>query len=129
MRYCLFALTALTAFAIPVRAEEVKKPDALTTAQMQKTATLGLAFFEVDAANDAFATGQVPHFLNIAGVKADAKEMNRGRAFLPSTQKEAGSWPMANRGHPGVTPGKFDGPIIHLGSAWATIALTHCAPK
>lgn len=82
-----------------------------------------------DAASDAFATGQVLYFLSIAGVKSDTKEMNHGLTFLVSTQKEDGSWPMKRRGHPGVTPGDFTWPIIHLGSAWGTIALAHCAPK
>lgn len=82
-----------------------------------------------EAASDAYATGQVLYFLNIAGVKADAKEMRRGIAFLVTTQKDDGSWPMTRRGHPGVTPGNFTWPIVHLGSAWATIALARNAPK
>ncbi len=82
-----------------------------------------------EAPSDAFATGQALYFLNIAGVTADAAEVRRGLAFLVTTQKADGSWPMTRRGHPGVTPSDFTWPIVHLGSAWATIALTHCAPK
>jgi hypothetical protein len=82
-----------------------------------------------DAPSDAFATGQALYFLTIAGVKLDAAEIRRGVAFLVRTQKEDGSWPMTRRGHPGVTPSDFTVPIVHLGSAWATIALAHCAPK
>jgi hypothetical protein len=81
------------------------------------------------AASDAFATGQAVYFLNAAGVKADSAELRRALAFLVSIQKEDGSWPMTRRGHPGVTPGNFTWPIIHLGSCWATIALAHCVPK
>jgi hypothetical protein len=82
-----------------------------------------------DAGSDAFATGQVVYFLNIAGVKADTKELQRGLAFLVSTQKEDGSWSMTRRGHPGVTPANFTVPIVYFGSSWATLALMHCAPK
>jgi squalene-hopene/tetraprenyl-beta-curcumene cyclase len=82
-----------------------------------------------DAPGDAFATGQALYFLNIAGVAPDTAEMRRGLSFLVTTQKDDGSWPMTRRGHPGVTPSNFTWPIVHLGSAWATIALAHCAPK
>lgn len=81
------------------------------------------------AASDAYATGQVLYFLNVAGVKPDRAEIQRGVAFLVGNQKDDGSWPMKRRGHPGVTPGPYDVPIIYLGSAWATLGLMRTVPK
>ena len=82
-----------------------------------------------DLPSDAFATGQALYFLCIAGAKPDSAEIRRGVAFVVRTQKEDGSWPMTPRAHPEATPTKFLWPITHLGSAWATIALVHYAPK
>ena len=82
-----------------------------------------------DLPSDAYATGQALYFLSIAGAKPDAAEIRRGVAFVVSTQKEDGSWPMTPRAHPEATPTKFLWPITYLGSAWATIALVHSAPK
>lgn len=76
-----------------------------------------------DAASDAFATGQTLYFLSIAGVKSSRPEIERGRAFLVSTQKDDGSWPMKRRSHPGVTPSANVWPITYFGSAWATLGL------
>ena len=79
--------------------------------------------------SDAYGTGQALYFLSAAGVTPDANEMRRGLAFLLSTQKEDGSWPMTRRGHPGVTPGNFTVPIVYFGSAWATLGLMRATPK
>lgn len=76
-----------------------------------------------DRPSDAYATGQALYVLNIAGVKPDHAAIQSGVAFLVSTQKGDGSWPMTRRGHPGVTPGEFTVPIIYFGSAWGTMGL------
>lgn len=80
------------------------------------------------AASDAYATGQALYALALAGVKPDGVGVRRGVAFLVATQKEDGSWPMAQRAHPGATPGKNAVPITYFGSAWATLALLRCVP-
>ena len=80
-------------------------------------------------ASDAYATGQALYILNIAGVKNDRPEIRRGVAFLVSTQKDDGSWPMTRRGHEGVTPGPFIVPITYFGSAWGTLGLLRSAPN
>jgi squalene-hopene/tetraprenyl-beta-curcumene cyclase len=76
-----------------------------------------------DRPSDAYATGQALYVLNIAAVKPDHAAIQRGAAFLVSTQKEDGSWPMTRRGHAGVTPGEFTVPIVYFGSAWGTLGL------
>jgi hypothetical protein len=81
------------------------------------------------AASDAYATGQALYVLSLAGVKNDRDEVQRGVAFLVKTQKDDGSWPMARRGHPGVTPSDNLVPITYFGSAWATLGLMRSAPK
>jgi hypothetical protein len=78
--------------------------------------------------SDAYATGQALYVLSLAGVRNDRAEIRRGVAFLVGSQKDDGSWPMNRRGHPGVTPGSFTVPIIHLGSAWATLGLMRSVP-
>lgn len=78
--------------------------------------------------SDAYATGQALYVLSLAGVKNDHAAIQRGVAFLATTQKEDGAWPMTRRGHPGVTPGKYTVPIIYFGSAWATIGLVRATP-
>ena len=55
-------------------------------------------------ASDAFATGQVLYFLNVAGVKNDDAAVDRGVAFLVKTQKDDGSWPMKSQAHPVKSP-------------------------
>jgi hypothetical protein len=82
-----------------------------------------------DAHSDAYATGQTLYFLSLAGVKNDRDEMKRGVAFLVSTQKDDGSWPMKRRGHPGVTPGSFIVPITYFGSAWGTMGMMRATSK
>jgi Squalene-hopene cyclase N-terminal domain len=82
-----------------------------------------------DRPSDAYATGQALYILNIAGTKNDRAEIRRGMAFLVSTQKDDGSWPMIRRGHEGVKPGPFIVPITYFGSAWGTLGLLRAAPK
>jgi hypothetical protein len=82
-----------------------------------------------DAASDAYATGQVLYVLSLAGVKNDAQEVRRAVTFLVTTQKEDGSWPMAQRAHPDATPGKNAIPITYFGSAWGTLGLLRSVPK
>jgi squalene-hopene/tetraprenyl-beta-curcumene cyclase len=82
-----------------------------------------------DAASDAYATGQALYVLNLAGVKSDRAEVQRAVAFLVSTQKDDGSWPMIRRGHPGVTPSDFVVPITYFGSAWGTLGLLRSVKK
>jgi hypothetical protein len=81
------------------------------------------------AASDAYGTGQALYFLNVAGVKPDRAEVQRGVAFLVSTQKDDGSWPMTARAHPGAQPAKNTVPITYFGSAWGTLGLLRSAPK
>lgn len=82
-----------------------------------------------DRDSDAFATGQVLYFLNVAGVKGDDERVKRGVAFLLSTQREDGSWPMKPRGHPGEKGANNIWPVTHLGSAWATLGLIRHVPR
>jgi acyl-CoA thioesterase-1 len=81
-----------------------------------------------DRPSDAYATGQVLYVLSRAGLKSDRAEVARGRAFLLASQKADGSWPMTPRAHPGATPSTNPVPIIHFGSAWATLGLMRSAP-
>jgi len=73
--------------------------------------------------SDAYATGQVLFALNLAGVSRDRPEIQRGVAYLASAQRADGSWPMIPRAQPGEKPAKLASPIVHFGSAWATIGL------
>lgn len=82
-----------------------------------------------DAPSDAYATGQMLYFLNLADVPRDREEIRRGTTFLVAHQKEDGSWPMTSRAHPGATPGKNLVPITYFGSAWATLGLMRSLPK
>ncbi len=82
-----------------------------------------------DALSDAYATGQALYVLSLAGVKNDREEVRRAVTFLVGSQKEDGSWPMARRAHPGVTPTDNVVPITYFGSAWATLGLMRSAPK
>ncbi|MBI3408921.1 MAG: terpene cyclase/mutase family protein [Planctomycetes bacterium] len=82
-----------------------------------------------DLKSDAFATGQALYFLNLAGVKADRAEIQRGVAFLVATQKDEGSWPMTSRAHPEATPMTNPVPITYFGSAWATLGLMRSIPR
>jgi hypothetical protein len=80
-------------------------------------------------ASDPYATGQALYVLSLAGVKGDRKGVARSMAFLVSTQKEDGSWPMNPRAHPGASPAANTIPITYFGSAWATLGLMRWAPK
>src|SRR5262249_39718194 len=82
-----------------------------------------------DLASDAFATGQVLYFLNLAGVPGSRPEIQRAVSFLVSTQKPDGSWPMTSRAHPGEKPMTNPVPITYFGSAWATLGLMRMLPK
>jgi hypothetical protein len=81
------------------------------------------------AASDAYATGQALYVLCLVGVKRDREELRAGAAFLVSTQKEDGSWPMVGRAHPDATPSKNLVPITYFGSAWATLGLMRTVPR
>jgi len=82
-----------------------------------------------EAASDAYATGQALYLLNLAGVKSDRPEVQRAVAFLVTTQKEDGSWPITPRSHADATPAKNTVPIIYFGSAWGTLGLARTIPK
>jgi len=73
--------------------------------------------------SDAYATGQALYFLRLAGLKKDHEAIRRGVAFLATTQRADGSWPMKSRAHPGATPMTNPVPITYFGSAWATLGL------
>lgn len=79
--------------------------------------------------SDAYATGQALYFLNLAGVARDRAEVRRGVAFLVSSQKEDGSWPMTSRAHPGAKPSANPVPITYFGSAWGTLGLLRSVPR
>ncbi|MDB5338758.1 MAG: hypothetical protein JWN70_4377, partial [Planctomycetaceae bacterium] len=85
-----------------------------------------------DLPSDAYATGQSLWALSFAGLKPDRPEIGRAVAFLVSTQREDGSWPMTSRNHPGVVstrnPIRNPMPITYFGSAWATIGLVRSVP-
>jgi acetyl esterase/lipase len=81
------------------------------------------------AGSDGYATGQVLYVLNVAGVGGERAEVRRAVAFLVTTQRADGSWPMTRRGHPGVTPSDNVVPITYFGSAWATIGLVRSVPR
>ncbi len=85
-----------------------------------------------DSPSDAYATGQSLWALSFAGLKSDRPEIGRAVAFLVSTQREDGSWPMTSRNHPGVVstrnPIRNPMPITYFGSAWATIGLVRSVP-
>src|SRR5262249_47986233 len=71
--------------------------------------------------SDAYATGQALYVLNLAGVKKDRPEIQRGAAFLAASQKDDGSWPMKMRSHPEAKVGSNSVPITYFGSAWGTL--------
>jgi hypothetical protein len=79
--------------------------------------------------SDAYATGQVLYFLSLAGVPGGRAEVQRAVAFLVSSQKEDGSWPMTSRAHPGEKPSTNPVPITYFGSAWATLGLMRSVPR
>ena len=76
-----------------------------------------------DMASDAYATGQTLYVLARAGVKAEDPHMKRGVAFLRTSQREDGSWPMTSRVH-----AKNLSPITATGTAWAVLGLLRASP-
>lgn len=82
-----------------------------------------------DLPSDAYGTGQALYVLNLAGVKNDREEIERGLAFLVANQQEDGSWPMKSRAHPGATPYKNPVPITYFGSVWAMLGLMRSVPQ
>ena len=77
-----------------------------------------------DMSSDAWATGQALYALAHAGIKANDPAVARARAFLVTTQREDGSWPMTSRPtKPGGEGSKSLVPITEAGSAWAVLGL------
>lgn len=79
--------------------------------------------------SDAFGTGQAVYALRLAGMETNREPIRRGVEYLVRTQREDGSWLMTPRANPGATPFKNPSPIIHIGSAWATLALLRSVGK
>jgi hypothetical protein len=80
-----------------------------------------------DLPSDAYATGQTMWALSFAGLEQDDPAIRRAVAFLISTQRENGSWPMQSRNHSTDPATKITVrnpmPITYFGSAWATLGL------
>jgi hypothetical protein len=75
-----------------------------------------------DMQSDAWATGQALYA--VAGWDVAGTAIERGRAFLASTQRQDGSWPMTSRPtKPGGTGSTSLIPITGAGSAWAVAGL------
>lgn len=81
--------------------------------------------------SDAYATGQTLYVLSRAGYPADRPEIERAIGFLVATQLDDGSWPMLSRSTPDGSPGsaKLLTPINCGAASWATLGLSHSAPK
>ena len=77
-----------------------------------------------DEPTDALATGMALATLRHAGVPSDDPAVQRAVAFLQTTQRDDGSWPMTSRPHPEnkSRAGNLV-PITYAGSAWAVIGL------
>jgi hypothetical protein len=73
--------------------------------------------------SDAYATGQSLYVLSLAGLANDRPEIRRAASFLIANQRKDGSWPMTPRSSPERKASKNPAPIIHFGSAWATLGL------
>jgi len=78
-----------------------------------------------DEPTDPFATGMALATLRHAGVPSDAPAVQRAVAFLQTTQRDDGGWPMTSRPHPEnkSRAGNLV-PITYAGSAWAVIGLS-----
>ena len=83
------------------------------------------------AKSDAFATGEALYVLAEAGWQTDDPTVQRAIAFLVSTQKPDGSWPMTSRATPDGRPGsaKLLTPINTGAGAWAVLGLARCVPN
>jgi hypothetical protein len=82
-----------------------------------------------DMDSDAWATGQALYALALSGV-GDEKRLSRGRAFLVSTQREDGSWPMTSRPTKPGTKGSMSLiPITGGGSGWGVLGLVRSLPE
>jgi len=79
--------------------------------------------------SDAYATGQALYALARARCGYNYSATARGLAFLQSTQKEDGSWPMESRKIEGASEVKNLVPIIYAGSAWAMLGLIEAAAR
>lgn len=89
-----------------------------------------------DMASDAWATGQALYALAAGDASAGgrapevAEAIERGRAFLVSTQREDGSWPMTSRPMPDGSPGSGSlVPIVGAGSAWGVLGLVRSGAR
>jgi hypothetical protein len=84
-----------------------------------------------DWKSDAFATGQTLYVLTLAGESVERPQIKRAIAFLVSTQKSDGSWPMLSRSSPDGRPGsaKLLTPITCSASSWATLGLAKLVPN
>ena len=82
-----------------------------------------------DRTSDAYATGQVLYALSLAGVSPETDGVKKAVAFLVSTQRDDGSWPMTKRTHPGETPTQNVVPLTYFGTAWATLGLLRCVAR
>jgi|HubBroStandDraft_2_1064218.scaffolds.fasta_scaffold15004_3 hypothetical protein len=81
--------------------------------------------------SDAFATGQTLYVLSLAGYTAERPQMKRAIAFLVTTQKPDGSWPMTSHASPDGKPGhaKLLTPITCGATSWVTLGLSRAVPK
>lgn len=83
-----------------------------------------------DMPSDAFATGQALYLLSESRMKSNRPEVQRAIAFLTSTQKPDGSWPMQSRPtFAGGGPAKDLSIITYAATAWATIGLVRMSGK
>ncbi|HEV8059074.1 MAG TPA: prenyltransferase/squalene oxidase repeat-containing protein [Gemmataceae bacterium] len=75
-------------------------------------------------ASDAWATGQALYALAYAGMNAPDPVIAKAHAFLVTTQRADGSWPMTSRPtKPGGSGSTSLIPITGAGSAWAILGL------
>ena len=80
--------------------------------------------------SDAYATGQVIYTLRQVGVPASDPALQRGAAFLVTSQAQDGSWHVKNRAmklqpyFESGFPYGHDQWISHAGSAWAVMGLS-----
>lgn len=82
-----------------------------------------------DMESDAWGTGQALYALALSGM-GDEQRMARGRAFLVSTQRDNGSWPMTSRPtKPGEKGSTSLIPITGGGSGWGVLGLVRSLPE